>query len=145
MIPRSLSRSAGRRPECACFGASAAPIGGRTLARNAAIAVLAGFALWGSSAHPGLPAGLPAEQAVGAAIAVALASVQVRQAVLLRALGRDMAQSRSPRPTGGGLPVGTIAPAFDLPGTDGQHRSLESLTAAGRPVLLAFLACLEPQ
>nr|WSX54097.1 TlpA family protein disulfide reductase [Streptomyces sp. NBC_00974] len=131
---------AGRRPECSCFGASAAPIGGRTLARNTAIAVLAGFALWGSAVHPGGPAGLPAERAVGTAIAVALASVQVRQAALLRALRRDLAESRSPRPAGQGLPVGTIAPAFDLPGTDGRHHSLGSLTAAGRPVLLVFLS-----
>ena len=40
--------------------------------------------------------------------------------------------------SGGGLPLGSRAPAFALGSSDGQQRSLHELLAAGRPVLLLF-------
>lgn len=40
--------------------------------------------------------------------------------------------------TGNGLAIGTPAPAFALPDLDGQPHSLDSLRAAGTPVLLIF-------
>ena len=37
-----------------------------------------------------------------------------------------------------GLPVGTAAPEFELPGMDGEKRTLSSLRQSGRDVLLVF-------
>ena len=37
-----------------------------------------------------------------------------------------------------GLPVGTAAPEFELPGMDGEKRTLASLRKSGRDVLLVF-------
>lgn len=39
---------------------------------------------------------------------------------------------------GQGLPVGVVAPAFELAGVDGEARSLDSLLAGGRRLLLLF-------
>jgi peroxiredoxin len=39
---------------------------------------------------------------------------------------------------GGGLPVGALAPTFALSSTDGEHRALGTLLAAGVPLLLVF-------
>ena len=44
------------------------------------------------------------------------------------------------RPPDKGLPVGAPAPAFTLPGLDGQTRSLAALLEPGRPVVLLFAA-----
>ena len=44
------------------------------------------------------------------------------------------------RPPDRGLPVGAPAPAFTLPGLDGQTRSLAALLEPGRPVVLLFAA-----
>jgi peroxiredoxin len=44
----------------------------------------------------------------------------------------------SPGAQGIGLPVGTPAPEFELPGINGQKRSLQSLRSAGKDVLLVF-------
>src|SRR5919206_1776958 len=44
-IGNSLAR--GRKPDCHCFGQlHSAPAGGKTLARNAALAAVAGFVVW---------------------------------------------------------------------------------------------------
>jgi peroxiredoxin len=40
--------------------------------------------------------------------------------------------------TGVGLAVGTAAPGFVVPDLEGQQRSLDSLRASGKPVLLLF-------
>lgn len=130
----------GRHPSCSCFGAaSTAPIGKGTLARNAAIGVLIAAALWGSWAYAGVPEQLPADQAAILAALVVLGAVQVWQAAALRALRHQLAEARAAQPTAEGLPVGTVAPEFDLPGIDGGRSTLDSLVAAGRPVALVFL------
>lgn len=86
----------GRRVECACFGsASSAPVGGATLARNGGLAVVAGVALWGALAYPGLPGSLPPGHAVATTVVVVVGMVQVRQALLLRALRARLDQVAS--------------------------------------------------
>ena len=44
----------------------------------------------------------------------------------------------TPGAQGIGLPVGTLAPAFELPGINGEKRSLEALRAQGKDILLVF-------
>lgn len=47
-------------------------------------------------------------------------------------------EEAAPNPLGLGLAVGTPAPEFELPSLAGERRSLESLRARGRDVLLIF-------
>jgi uncharacterized membrane protein YphA (DoxX/SURF4 family) len=45
----SINLARGRKPDCHCFGQlHSAPAGWKTLARNGALAAVAGFVLWGS-------------------------------------------------------------------------------------------------
>jgi thiol-disulfide isomerase/thioredoxin len=144
----------GRRPDCHCFGQlTAAPIGWRTLARNAVLAAVAAFVAIG-----GWPAGGTSLGAVGAtrtatvvAIAALALAVVADTALVLLLLGRygttadrldqlNGAGVSTPGPTvsPAGLPVGTAAPEFGVAGADGRPMTLAGLLAAGRPLLLVF-------
>jgi peroxiredoxin len=66
------------------------------------------------------------------------------KALLQRPAPRPMS-GPAPRPiphvsraNGVGLPIGTAAPDFELPGLNGEKRSLQSLRGEGRDVLLIF-------
>lgn len=129
----------GEHPACACFGTAAAkPIGPGTLVRNALIAAVAGAALWGALARPGLPEALPGVPAWGLAIAAALAGVPVWQGLSLRDLRSRLAEANTPAPPDG-LPIGTPAPQFTLPTPDGTTRTLAHWQETGRPLALVFL------
>lgn len=164
VIARSLVR--GERPDCRCFGQfRAAPVGWRTLLRNGLLAVLAAFVLGAGWNDPGpsavgwvaalppdeRPAAILSFLAVVLLVAVIgiLAGVLVKQTQLLSRL--DAIEARLDEAAGGpverpeaappdrGLPVGAPAPAFALPDLDSETRSLASLLAPGRPVLLLFV------
>lgn len=130
----------GRHPSCSCFGtASTAPIGMGTIARNAAIGVLIAAALWGSWTYERVPEQLPPDQAIGLAAIVVFGAVQVWQSATVQALRRQLAEVRAVQPGAEGLPIGTVAPEFDLPGIDGSRGILSGLVEFGRPVALVFL------
>ncbi len=154
----AVSLARGRRPDCHCFGQlTAAPIGWRTLARNAALAAVAAFIAIG-----GWPDGGTSLGAVGAtrtatvvAIAALALAVVADTALVLLLLGRyGTVLHRLDQLTGGGaatagvtvgtpappagLPVGTAAPEFEVAGADGRPMTLAGLLAAGRPLLLVF-------
>ena len=117
----ALSLIRGRAPDCHCFGQlHSAPAGSRTLARNGALLSLAAFAASGGEAA-----------ATVAAAAAALAALVV---VAILAPARSGAAEGA----GGGIPFGSRAPDFELPGLDGSQRSLQGLLRAGRPLLLVF-------
>lgn len=118
---------------------STAPIGPRTLVRNAALAGLVTFALWGSWTHGSVPGQISLDHAVGLAAIVVLGAVQVGQAATVRGLLRQLEELRAPRDNIEGLPIGTIAPAFDLPGIHGRRGSLSALRATGRPIAPLFV------
>jgi thiol-disulfide isomerase/thioredoxin len=110
-IARSMAR--GEAPECHCFGqVHSEPAGPRTLARNVALAGVAASVAFGAGAAA--VAGLAVLGAVGAFSIVARARA---------------ARLASP---------GAAAPAFSLPGLDGDRLTLGALTGTGRPVLLLF-------
>jgi len=139
----------GRAPNCHCFGnVHSAPAGPGTLARNLALAAIAAFVLVGgpgSAIDDWVTARSTAELvAVGVGIlAVVLGVLCVRlwsQNRALRSALRlarvDLANELAAKPEG--LPVGAPAPSFELSTLDGETRSLASLRAGGRPVLLVF-------
>ncbi|MDP8952454.1 MAG: TlpA family protein disulfide reductase [Actinomycetota bacterium] len=156
-IAANLAR--GRRPDCHCFGQlHSAPAGWSTLARNGLLAAVAGFVVWqggrgGPSAVAWL-ADLTALQLLGLAgglVALGLLAGQWWFLLnLLRQNGRllmrieaveeriDPAGPTTRAQPATGLPVGTPAPAFDLPDLHGERHTLDSLLAPGKPVLLIF-------
>jgi methylamine dehydrogenase accessory protein MauD len=161
-ISANLAR--GRKAECHCFGQlHSEPAGWKTLARNGVLAAVAGFVLWQGygSAGPsavGWLVGLSTAQLLGLGFGLAVLGVLAAQWFLLlnlikqngRLLMRVEALEWGP---GGaatssngsvatqpslGLPVGDTAPEFELPGLHGETLTLESLRAAGKPVMLLF-------
>lgn len=162
-IAANLAR--GREPECRCFGQlRAEPAGWKTLGRNGVLAALAGFVVWlgyggaGPSAV-GWLAGLTAAWVVGLLVALAVLGVLAVQGMLLlnllrqngrllmrvQALEEGLGSSTATSPNGGvatqpsvGLPIGSTAPDFELPGLHGETLTLESLRTSGKPVMLLF-------
>src|SRR5215208_4639064 len=146
-----------------------APAGWKTLARNGALAAVAAFLAWrgwegeaGPSAL-GWVGVLSVAQLLGLAGGILVLGLLIAQwwflFGLLRQNGRLLARLGAVEESlagaglelalsengddGGepafGLPVGTPAPAFSLQDLDGEEVTLESLRAAGRPVLLVFI------
>lgn len=146
----AVSLARGRRPDCHCFGQlSAAPIGWRTLARNALLAAVAAFVAIGGWPDGGTSLGAlgATPAATVAAIAALALAVVADTALVLLLLGRRRTGGNgaataavtagAPAPPAG-LPVGTAAPEFEVAGADGRPMTLAGLLAAGRPLLLVF-------
>ena len=158
----------GRRPNCNCFGQmSTGPIGWRTLARNAMLAVPAALIVVHGRSDPGTSAvqwltRLSPSEAAGLALATLgytlLALLSVLAFNLMRQQGRllnrldeletalasgEAAQPRVLNPAASaqavyGLPVGARAPAFALSGLHGETLTLDALCAQQKPLLLLF-------
>lgn len=142
-VARALSQ--GRAPDCHCFGQiHATPAGWGTLARNVALAAVATVILVGGpgptvGAWLSARSGLELFASAAAVLAATLALVSAGLWVGNRRLRRDLADAQAAG-AARGLPVGARAPAFTLPGADGQTRSLDALRAAGRSVALVFIS-----
>jgi methylamine dehydrogenase accessory protein MauD len=150
-IGANLAR--GRRPECHCFGQlHSEPAGWKTLARNGALAAVAGFVVWrgygGAGPSPlSWLVGLSALEVAGLVFGLLMLALIAAQwwflLNLLRQNGRLLTRLRAVEETLGlgpteGRPVGEAAPDFELPGLDGETTTLGSLRAAGKPVILLF-------
>jgi peroxiredoxin len=163
----ALNLARGRKPECHCFGQlHSAPAGWKTLARNGALAAVAGFVLWegyeggvGPSALAWLGVLSTAQLLglLGGVLVLALLAGQWvflihllqqngRLLVRLEALEATFAENGSvassqngtARHQAEGLPVGSEAPEFSLSGFYGETLTLEDLRSPGKPVLLFF-------
>jgi thiol-disulfide isomerase/thioredoxin/uncharacterized membrane protein YphA (DoxX/SURF4 family) len=141
-----VSLARGRTPDCHCFGQVAAgPISRLTVLRNVILVALAVFALVADSGSAVVGSVDPA-----IAIAVVAAAAFALQAWLLASLvaqnGRLIARLDSlegrlaagPGAAGRGLGVGSLAPAFRLPGLRGETLTLDALRAGEKPALLVF-------
>ncbi len=154
----------GRTPDCHCFGQlHSAPVGWSTLVRNLVLAVVAGFVVGlgrtttGASAVDWLGTLTIAQrmELVVGVLVVALLVVEgwallrlLRQyghlLLRLQEVEKKLAESgtqataEASPPAAAGLPVGTAAPAFGLPGLYGETITLDFLRASGKPVLLVF-------
>jgi methylamine dehydrogenase accessory protein MauD len=158
-IGNSLAR--GRKPDCHCFGQlHSSPAGWKTLARNAALAAVAGFIVWQGyqSAGPSATGWLSSPSAAQI-VALIFGLVMLGLLVgtwwfllqLVRQNGRLLSRvevlegsllasgvAPSANGSGEGLPVGATAPDFELPGLNGERLTLDSLLASGKPVVLLF-------
>jgi peroxiredoxin len=157
-----INLARGRNPDCHCFGhLHSAPAGWRTLARNGALAAIAGFVLWegresaGPSAVGWLGALSVAQLAalIGGLVLLGLLGAQWWFLLhLLRQNGRlfvclEALEALAPGGAGafqkgtqraGGLPVGEEAPPFALKGLHGETLTLGALRSPGKPVMLFF-------
>jgi len=166
VVAIAVNLARGRKPDCHCFGQlSSAPAGRTTLARNAVLALVGGFVVWQARDNPGLSPlawfyDLSVAQRVLLAVGlVGLALVAAEGWVLLQMLrqqGRlllrlDTLEAKLTSVTGitpasanpqeepvAGLLIGTPAPTFRIKGLHGEKLTLESLLAAGKPLLLFF-------
>ena len=157
-----INLARGRNPDCHCFGQlHSAPAGWRTLARNGALAAIAGFVLWegresaGPSAVGWLGALSVAQLAalIGGLVLLGLLGAQWWFLLhLLRQNGRllvriEALEALAPGGTAAsqkgtqiavGLPVGEEAPPFALKGLHGETLTLGALRSPGKPVMLFF-------
>jgi thiol-disulfide isomerase/thioredoxin len=164
----SINLARGRTPDCHCFGQlHSAPVGWKTLARNGALAVVAGFVLWEGyygGAGPGALSWLGALSTAqllglfGGVLVLALLAGQwgflvhlLRQngrlLVRLEAVEATLAEGGSivaPSENGStvhqaeGLPVGSASPEFSLSGLHGETLTLDALRSSGKPVMALF-------
>jgi thiol-disulfide isomerase/thioredoxin/uncharacterized membrane protein YphA (DoxX/SURF4 family) len=164
----SINLARGRKPDCHCFGQlHSGPAGWKTLARNGALAAVAGFALWqgyvggaGPSAISWLGALSTAQllALVGGVLVLSLLAGQWWFLVhLLRQNGRLLvrleaveatlaegpsvlapSQNGTPVPQAEGLPVGSEAPQFSLSGLYRESLTLEALRSSGKPLMMLF-------
>ncbi len=131
-----------RAPDCHCFGQiHSAPAGAGTLARNGFLLLVALFVVWRG---PGPAIDTWVSQRTSAELALSAAIAALVLAAALIAVGLERRRRQRFRARGeelrrrSGVPVGTAAPRFDLPGACGPSLSLDSLCARGRPVMLVF-------
>lgn len=130
----------GRAPDCHCFGQiHSAPAGGAALARNAVLALAATLVAVRGPA-PSVTDWI-AERSAGElafagiiVVIAAAAGVAASRWSVARAERRWEEEQRRPA----GLPVGSVAPGFDLQDLAGRRRSLADLRARERPVVLLF-------
>jgi len=162
----SINLARGRKPDCHCFGQlHSAPAGWSTLARNGALAAVAGFLLWqgkdgaGPSAMSwvGTPSTFQLVALIGSLVLLGLLVSQwwflvhllrqngrllVRLEALETRLASGDTEAAAPSQNGAhpapGLPVGTSAPSFSLSGLYGETLTLDALRAPGKPVILLF-------
>ena len=150
----------GRRPTCHCFGRfSSGPIGWTSLGRNLALSLLAGLIIRqydGSTKWIGeIPSVDKAELTLQIAAFCLLAVEGWYLVRLVRAYEQfaphpaasPLPAERSSKPDTS-LPIGSLAPEFQLPDADGAPTKLADLRALGRSVALIFVdarcnACLE--
>ena len=133
-----------RAPDCHCFGQlHSAPVGWGTLARNVALALGAAIILW-RGPGPGVGEWLAARSSLEL---VALASALAMAAAMATVLRAAVRRARERQPGGAtwmlehsGVPLGSAAPDFDLPGACHGRATLESLCGRGQPVVLVFTA-----
>lgn len=164
LIAIATSMARGRRPDCHCFGQIySEPISWRTFTLDCALMGIAGLVVWHGPQNVGPSAlvwitVLSTGQAVSLGFgAIAIAAVAIQSLFLVQLFGQHgrlllrldaleeaFAEHGLPVPVSHevlpqeGLPVGALAPVFKLSNLIGAKVTLESLLAAGHPVLLIF-------
>jgi methylamine dehydrogenase accessory protein MauD len=141
----------GKTPHCYCFGQlDDQPIGSATLVRNGVLLIVAGLALWQEAVYGpiggfGWLSEFSGFQRVAVAVAAALFIIVAVEGwillFVLRQLGKlltSLSSNSQADMQDDGLPVGDIAPEFELPSTAQTVESLTTLRAGGNPLLLVF-------
>lgn len=141
IVAIGINLAKGRTHDCHCFGQlHSEPLGWSTLLRNFAFAFAAGVVLWQSLTRP-LESIFSLRHEMGPVQWVLLIAGIIGTITMLvnyrqrtRSAREAVAAEQKPQ----GLPINSIAPAFELTAYDGGHRSLTQLIAHGKPLLLIF-------
>jgi len=166
LVFMSIALARGEKPHCGCFGQlSTEPISSTTLVRNGVLAIIAGSIVFQDppSAGPSMIhwiAGMTYMQLISSLItALLLGTVCVegwflvhllkqhgRLLIRIEDLEKRLAPSKAeqdfvqPGTIGGfGLPIGRIAPSFQLRDIDDKATSLQELQHAEKPIMLIFI------
>lgn len=139
IVAISINLARGNTHDCHCFGQLySRPLGWPTLVRNGFFAAAALFVYWQSKVGetPGIVATL-ADLSLNQLLGL------IGLALFLAALLVYALRSRKQAPPATaskpqGLPLGSVAPPFELNLYQGSTVSLEQLLAPGKPVLLIF-------
>jgi len=130
----------GQRPACSCFGsASEDPIGGATIARNAALMVMAVVVMWGGVRRPQVPGTLPTDHAVALTVVAIIAAMLVWLIGQVRVLRGQVDRQALSTLGAEGMPTGSVAPEFELADSHGGITGLQQLLARGTSVVLVFV------
>jgi methylamine dehydrogenase accessory protein MauD len=138
----------GQEPDCHCFGQiHSAPAGKSTLIRNGVLLVAALVVAIGGSG-PAIDDWVSARSAAEL-VAIGLGIIAVAALAYAwtlreqnKRLENDLSIAKRVGAVGGrfGLPVGTMAPAFELPDLSGEPVTLHGLLEPDRPILLMFMS-----
>lgn len=136
-----INLAKGRTHDCHCFGQlHSEPLGWSTLVRNFIFAFAAGVVLWQTLTSP-VDSIVTAFVDLGAIQWVLLIAAIVGTTFTLvdyrrrtKRNAKEALATKQPE----GLPVNSIAPAFELAAYHGGTKSLAQLIAHGKPVLLIF-------
>ena len=137
--------SQGRAPDCHCFGQlHSEPAGRQTLVRNALLAAVAAVVVL-KGPGPAIDSWV-ADRTGAELAAVGIGAAALLLAAVALQLWSDNRRLKQKLETAQGelalfpigLPVGSEAPSFSLPGMHGETLTLEALCARGNPVLLVF-------
>jgi uncharacterized membrane protein YphA (DoxX/SURF4 family)/peroxiredoxin len=144
----------GKAPDCNCFGqVHSAPAGRGTLIRNAVLAAVALVVLVRGPA-PAIDGWFGDRSAaelvaIGLGVALVLAGAYFWRRVTAQRseidklrddLERARANQKEPEYEAEGLPIGEIAPAFELPVVGGGRLSLADVMDRGQPAVLFFMS-----
>lgn len=138
----SINLAQGRTHDCHCFGQlHSRPLGWPTLLRNIVFALAAGVLLWQSLTRPLHGIGptivslswIQRLLVIAGFIAVIAILIDFRRRSRQRAAAAATSEAA---PTG--LPLNSVAPAFQLAAYHGGSKSLGDLITAGKPLLLIF-------
>lgn len=133
----------GRTHDCHCFGQLySRPLGWPTLARNVAFAVGACFILWQQPSRRDGSLWNVLQNLSGGQWLILFALLIGAAGSLFYAYQRNQKESVNPSHGSRGLPVGTIAPEFELTAYEGGNSSLSSLLDQGKPLMLVFVSPL---
>jgi methylamine dehydrogenase accessory protein MauD len=157
IVAIALNLLHGRNPNCNCFGhIKPEPIGWATVVRNSTLACGAGVVVWAgparsnTNAMAGLAAALDLRPTVLLVASMALVALSVQTFFLwhlFRQNGRLLLRmdDLERRLSGGqgsdgpqGLPIGELAPPFELPAISGAILGLQALRQRGTAILLLF-------
>jgi len=141
IVAISINLARGRTHDCHCFGQlHSEPLGWSTLVRNFIFAFAAGLVLWVSLSGPVESIGtIFSEMSALQWVLVIAGTVGtiLTLADYLRRTKRNAAEVSSTKQPEG-LPINSIAPAFELNAYHGGRKSLAHLLAPGKPLLLIF-------
>ncbi|HWN10595.1 MAG TPA: MauE/DoxX family redox-associated membrane protein [Pyrinomonadaceae bacterium] len=142
IVAISINLAKGRTHDCHCFGQlHSRPLGWSTLLRNFLFALAAGVVLWQSLNGPVESISQTFRELGKIQWVLLIAGIlgTIGTLVDYRRRARLTAKEAvAPDPKPEGLPINSIAPAFELTAYEGGSRSLAQLIAPGKPLLLIF-------